>query len=80
MCGIPLSFSAFEEGGITKLDGAGLHPAGFRYEEIIEAIWENRDREYNTRCLVKRFRRIEKEMSARTPGYDRGGARPPTCI
>lgn len=33
-------------------------------EEIIEDIWENRDREYNTRCLIKRLRRIEKEMSA----------------
>jgi type I restriction enzyme R subunit len=33
-------------------------------EEIIEAIWQNQDREYNTRCLIKRFRRIEKEMSA----------------
>jgi type I restriction enzyme R subunit len=33
-------------------------------EEIIEAIWQNQDREYNTRCLVKRLRRIEKEMSA----------------
>jgi type I restriction enzyme R subunit len=33
-------------------------------EEIIEDIWENRDRDYNTRCLVKRLRRIEKEMSA----------------
>jgi type I restriction enzyme R subunit len=34
------------------------------FEEIIEAIWQNRDREYNTRCLVKRLRRIDKEMSA----------------
>ncbi len=33
-------------------------------EEVIEAIWQNQDREYNTRCLIKRFRRIEKEMSA----------------
>jgi type I restriction enzyme R subunit len=32
--------------------------------EIIEDIWQNRDRDYNTRCLVKRFRRIDKEMSA----------------
>jgi len=32
--------------------------------EIIEDIWNNRDRDYNTRCLVKRLRRIEKEMSA----------------
>src|SRR6185295_16744271 len=32
--------------------------------EIIEDIWNNRDRDYNTRCLVKRLRRIEKEMSS----------------
>jgi type I restriction enzyme R subunit len=31
--------------------------------EIIEAIWDNRDREYNTRCLIKRLRRIDKEMA-----------------
>jgi type I restriction enzyme, R subunit len=33
-------------------------------QEIIEAIWQNQDRDYNTGCLVKRLRRIEKEMSA----------------
>ncbi|HEU4387983.1 MAG TPA: DEAD/DEAH box helicase family protein, partial [Blastocatellia bacterium] len=32
--------------------------------EIIEDIWNNNDRDYNTRCLVKRLRRIEKEMSS----------------
>lgn len=32
--------------------------------EIIDDIWQNRDREYNLRCLVKRLRRIDKEMSA----------------
>lgn len=31
--------------------------------EIIEDIWQNRDREYNSRCLVKRLQRIDKEMS-----------------
>jgi type I restriction enzyme R subunit len=31
--------------------------------ELVEAIWDNRDREYNTRCLVKRLQRIDKEMS-----------------
>ena len=34
------------------------------FEGIIEAIWRNEDREYNTRCLIKRFRRIDKEMSS----------------
>jgi type I restriction enzyme, R subunit len=32
-------------------------------QEIIEDIWQNRDREYNSRCLVKRLQRIDKEMS-----------------
>jgi type I restriction enzyme R subunit len=32
--------------------------------EIIEDIWNNKDRDYNVRCLVKRLRRIEKEMSS----------------
>lgn len=31
--------------------------------EIIEDIWNNRDRDYNIRCLVKRLHRIDKEMS-----------------
>ncbi len=32
-------------------------------EQVINDIWANRDREYNTRCLVRRLQRIEKEMS-----------------
>ncbi len=32
--------------------------------EIIEDIWNNRDRDYNARCLVKRLQRIDKEMTA----------------
>ncbi|MDQ7780017.1 MAG: type I restriction-modification enzyme R subunit C-terminal domain-containing protein [Planctomycetota bacterium] len=32
--------------------------------ELIDDIWNNRDREYATRCLVKRLQRINKEMSA----------------
>jgi type I restriction enzyme R subunit len=31
--------------------------------EIIEDIWQNRDRDYHVRVLVKRLRRVEKEMS-----------------
>ena len=31
--------------------------------EIINDVWQNRDRDYNIRCLVKRLRRIDKEMS-----------------
>lgn len=31
--------------------------------EIINDIWQNRDRDYNVRCLVKRLQRVSKEMS-----------------
>ena len=31
--------------------------------EVIEDIWQNRDRAYNVRCLVRRLQRIDKEMS-----------------
>jgi type I restriction enzyme, R subunit len=31
--------------------------------QIIEDIWNNADRDYNIRCLVKRLHRIDKEMS-----------------
>ncbi|MGD9893746.1 MAG: DEAD/DEAH box helicase family protein, partial [Dehalococcoidia bacterium] len=32
-------------------------------EEIIEDIWQNRDRDYNVRALVRRLQRVDKEMS-----------------
>jgi type I restriction enzyme R subunit len=32
-------------------------------QEIVDSIWQNRDRPYNVRCLVKRLQRIDKEMS-----------------
>ena len=32
--------------------------------EIVEDIWQNRDRDYNVGCLVKRLHRIEKQLSA----------------
>ena len=31
--------------------------------EIIQEIWDNRDRDYNIRRLVRRLRRVEKEMA-----------------
>lgn len=31
--------------------------------QVIDDIWQNRDRDYSTRRLVRRLRRIEKEMS-----------------
>ena len=33
------------------------------YSEIIDDIYQNRDRHYNVRCLVKRLQRIEKSLS-----------------
>ncbi len=33
-------------------------------KQVIDDIWDNRDRDYNIRCLVRRLQRIEKEMSA----------------
>jgi len=33
--------------------------------EIVEDIWENRDRPYNVRCLVKCLQRIDKQMSGK---------------
>src|SRR6266511_3331364 len=36
---------------------------GKRITEIIEDIWQNRDRDYNVRRLVKRLRRIDKQMT-----------------
>ena len=32
-------------------------------KQIIDDIWDNRDRDYNIRCLVRRLQRIEKKMS-----------------
>lgn len=32
-------------------------------QEVIEAIYQNNDRDYNIRCLVKRLQRIDKQMS-----------------
>ncbi|SHW33227.1 helicase, type I site-specific restriction-modification system restriction subunit [Mycobacteroides abscessus subsp. abscessus] len=31
--------------------------------QIVEEIWQNRDRDYNTKRLVKRLQRIDKNMS-----------------
>src|SRR6266540_3285161 len=36
---------------------------GKTINQVIDDIWQNRDRDYSTRRLVRRLRRIEKEMS-----------------
>lgn len=33
------------------------------FADIISDIWENRDRDYNVRCLARRLQRVEKEMT-----------------
>lgn len=38
-------------------------PAGKTIPELVEDIWQNRDRDYATRVMVKRLHRIDKEMS-----------------
>ena len=32
--------------------------------EIVDDIWNNRDRDYNVGCLVKRLQRVDKQMAA----------------
>jgi type I restriction enzyme, R subunit len=49
-----------------KTTGMTIEPPegdGKTITQIIEEIWQNRDRAYNTRRLVKRLRRIDKQMS-----------------
>ncbi len=41
-----------------------LHKEIVPISEIIERIYDNRDREHNTNVLIKRLRRIEKNMGA----------------
>lgn len=36
---------------------------GKQLEQIVEEIWQSQDRDYNTRRLVKRLQRIDKNMS-----------------
>ncbi len=36
---------------------------GKKLEQVVEEIWQNQDRDYNTRRLVKRLQRIDKSMS-----------------
>jgi type I restriction enzyme R subunit len=36
---------------------------GKKLEQIVEEIWQNQDRDYNVRRLVKRLQRIDKNMS-----------------
>jgi len=49
-----------------KTTGMTIEPPegdGKSIQQIIEEIWQNRDRSYNTRRLVKRLQRIDKQMT-----------------
>jgi len=47
----------------TDITAKPLEKEARTIAEVIEDIWQNRDRDYNVRCLVKRLQRINKEMS-----------------
>ena len=47
----------------TGLTAEPLQQETRTIQELVENIWQNRDRDYNARCLVKRMQRIDKEMS-----------------
>jgi len=46
--------------GITAEEPA---PPTRTIEEIVKNVWDNRDRDYNVGCLVKRLQRIDKAMA-----------------
>ena len=47
----------------TAITAEPLEVDGKTIEQIIEEIWQNSDRDYNIRRLVRRFQRIDKQMS-----------------
>jgi type I restriction enzyme R subunit len=47
----------------TAMSAEPLEADGKTISQIIEEIWQNQDRDYNIRRLVRRLQRINKEMS-----------------
>src|SRR5438093_1373892 len=47
----------------TAITAEPLEPDGKTIAQIIEEIWQNSDRDYNIRRLVRRLQRIDKQMS-----------------
>jgi type I restriction enzyme, R subunit len=47
----------------TAMTAEPLEADGKPISQIIEEIWQNRDRDYNVRRLVRRLQRIDKQMS-----------------
>jgi type I restriction enzyme R subunit len=54
-------FAYFREA--TSITAEPPAPPTRTITELIEDVWNNRDRDYNVRCLVKRLQRIDKEMA-----------------
>jgi len=50
--------------GAAGITADPLDPPTRTIAEVIEAIWNNQDRDYNIRCLVKRLHRVDKQMDA----------------
>jgi type I restriction enzyme R subunit len=48
---------------VTGMTSEPAEADGKTIAQIIEEVWNNQDRDYNGRRLVKRLRRIEKQMS-----------------
>ena len=49
--------------GTTGITAEPPEGDGKRLAQIIEEIWQNKDRDHNTKRLVRRLRRIDKNMS-----------------
>jgi type I restriction enzyme R subunit len=47
----------------TAITAEPLEADGKTIAQIIEEVWQNRDRDYNIRRLVRRLQRIDKQMS-----------------
>jgi type I restriction enzyme, R subunit len=47
----------------TAITAEPLEADGKTISQIIEEVWQNRDRDYNIRRLVRRLQRIDKQMS-----------------
>lgn len=47
----------------TAITAEPPEPDGKTIAQIIDEIWQNKDRDYNVRRLVKRLRRVDKQMS-----------------
>lgn len=54
-------FEYFKNASVFDMDAP--EKSSRTHKEIIEDIYQNRDRDYNTRCLVRRLQRIDKNIT-----------------